>query len=233
MSTDPDSEVPLTLEEFGVLCFTNSYYLDDELSNHMEVVFTSSQSYFWVPVLAHLIKNTKLTIEEIKVFIELSLNSLVTKNDARWNNRALGVEGMLANLESVLFYSTRLKFNDPVLEHQSLLGSLIDEILDRLESHHLVSDHHVEMIGGTPGVMLGLLPMGFTKRTQIGEEIYLKFSNTFRKMELQNEIKGSAYEYHYKFHILWEIFKTSIFTMEETYGSTKHKRKKSDNPKKP
>ena len=57
--------------------------------------------------------------------------------------------------------------------------------------------------------------------------MYLKFNTTFRKMELQKEIKGSVYELHYKFNVLWEIFKSSIFSMEDTYGSTKQ------NPKKP
>lgn len=230
MASEAEKDVMLSVEEFGILCFTNSYYLDDELSNRMEVVLTSRQSYFWVPVLSHLLKETTLTIEEIKVFIELSLNSLVTKNEARWNNRALGVEGMLATLESVLFYTTRLKFNNPVLEHQSLFGSFIDEMLERLEKHNLIEDHHIEMLNGTPGVMLGLLPLGFTKRTQIGEEIFLKFSNTFRKMELQKEIKGSPYEQHYRFNLLWEIFKQSIFTMETTYGSSKKSKSKSRKP---
>ncbi len=230
MSTDAGMEVMLTLEEFGILCFTNSYYLDDELSNKMDVVLTSSQSYFWVPVISHLLKRTELTLDEIRVFLELSLNSLVTKNDARWNNRALGVEGMLANLESVLFYSTRLKFNDPVLEHQSLFGSFIDETVDRLEGHNLIVDHHIEMLNGTPGVMMGLLPLGITKRTQIGEEIFLKFNSIFRKMELQKEIKGSPYELHYKFHTLWELFRASMFSMEEIYGSTKKKKKDYPSP---
>ncbi|MFY0626227.1 MAG: hypothetical protein JXR07_08035 [Reichenbachiella sp.] len=224
MSMEAEKEVMLTLEEFGILCFTNSYYLDDELSNHMDVLLTSRQSYFWVPIIAHLIKETELTIEEIKVFIEVSLNSLMTKNEARWNNRVLGVEGMLGELETVLFYSTRLKFNNPVLEHQSLFGSFLDEILRRLENHNLILDKHIEILNGTTSVMMGLIPMGITKRTQIGEEIFLKFSNTFRKMELQKSIKGSQYEPHYKFYLIWEIFKNSIFNTEDIFGSARRKK---------
>ncbi|MGL1888272.1 MAG: hypothetical protein OCD76_17280 [Reichenbachiella sp.] len=224
MSRDSEQEVLLSLEEFGILCFTNSFYLDDEIKNKMEVVFTSKPSYFWVPVIAHLIKTTDLTTDDIKVFIELSLNSLMTKNEIRWNNRALGVEGMLATLESVLFYSSRIKFNNPVLEHQSLLGAFIDEVLERLENHGLIRDHNIEMLLGTNSAMMGLMPLGFTKRTQLGEEMFLKIISKFRKMELQNEIKGTPYEYHYRINNIWEIFKKSIFTMEETFGPTQKKK---------
>ncbi|UXP33516.1 hypothetical protein N6H18_06060 [Reichenbachiella agarivorans] len=215
----------LSMEEFGILCFTNSYYLDDELNNKIQVVLTSKPTYFWIPVLSHLIRSTDLTNEDIKVFIELSLNSLMSKNEVRWNNRALGIEGMLATLESVLFYTSRIKFNNPVLEHQSLVGSFIDEILERLENHGLIEDHNIEMLNGSPSVMMGLMPLGFTKRTRLGEEIYLKFVSKFRKMELQKEIKGSPSEYHYRLNDLWEIFKKSLFTMEETFGPTKKSKK--------
>ncbi|PIB37096.1 hypothetical protein BFP72_17630 [Reichenbachiella sp. 5M10] len=215
----------LSMEEFGILCFTNSYYLDDELNNKIEVVMTSKPTYFWIPILSHLIRSTELTNEDIKVFIELSLNSLMTKNEVRWNNRALGIEGMLATLESVLFYTSRIKFNNPVLEHQSLIGSFIDEILERLESHGLIEDHNIEMLNGSPSVMMGLMPLGFTKRTALGEEIYLKLVSKFRNMELQKEVKGNTYEYHYRLNDLWEIFKRSLFTMEETYGPTKKPKK--------
>lgn len=224
MKNEAENEVMLSLEEFGVLCFTNSYYLDDELNNHMDALLTSRQSYFWVPVIAHLIKNTELTMDEIKVYIEVCLNSLMTKNESRWNNRALGVEGMLAELESVLFYSTRLKFDSPILEHQSLFGSFLDEVLERLESHNLIVDKHIDEINGTATVMMGLIPLGITKRTQVGEEIFLKFHNTFRKMELQKEIKGSPYEPHYKFFTIWEIFKYSIFNTEDIFGSARRKK---------
>lgn len=225
MGLDTDSEAILSLEEFGILCFTNSYYLDDELKNGVEVVLTSRQSYFWVPVFCHMIKKTNLPISDIKTFIEVSLNSMVTKNDAQWNNRALGVEGMLADLEAMLFYTTRLKFEDPVMEHQSLFGTFIDEMMERLEKHNLIIDNYVEPLAGAPGVMLGLLPLGFTKRTQIGEEMYLKFNNMFRKMELLREVKNSPYEHHYRFHSIWEHFRSSIFTMEANEG--KYERKKS------
>ncbi|MCV9388444.1 hypothetical protein [Reichenbachiella ulvae] len=216
----------LSMEEFGILCFTNSFYLDDELNNKIEVVMTSKPTYFWIPVLSHLIRSTDLSNEDIKVFIELSLNSLMTKNEVRWNNRALGIEGMLATLESVLFYTSRIKFKNQVLEHQSLLGSFIDEMVERLESHGLIEDHNIEMLNGSPSVMMGLMPLGFTKRTRLGEEIYLKLLSKFRKMELQNDIKGNQYEYHYRLNLLWDIFKRSLFTMEETYGPTKRKGKK-------
>ncbi len=223
MAIDTENEVMLSLEEFGILCFTNSFYLDDEINNHMDVLLTSRQSYFWVPIISHLIKNTSLSIEEIKVFIEVSLNALMTKNEARWNNRALGVEGMLGELETVLFYSTRMKFDSPVLEHQSLFGSFLDEILLRLENHNLILDKHIETVNGTSTVMMGLIPLGITKRTQIGEEVFLKFHNTFRKMELQKTIKGSPYEPHYKFYLVWEIFKNSIFNTEDIFGSARRK----------
>lgn len=225
MAKETEQEELLSLEEFGILCFTNSFYLDDEINNKMEVVFTSKPSYFWVPVISHLIKTTDLSTDDIKVFIELSLNSLMTKNEIRWNNRALGVEGMLATLEAVLFYSSRLKFNNPVLEHQSLLGTFIDEVLERLENHGLIQDHNIEMLLGTNSAMMGLMPLGFTKRTQLGEEIFLKVISKFRKMELQNEIKDTPYEHHYRLNNIWEIFKKSIFTMEETFGPTSSKKK--------
>lgn len=221
MDSNTDTEVMLTVEEFGILCFTNSYYLDDELKNKVEVILTSSQSYFWVPVIAHLIKLPDITVEDVQIFVELSLNNLVTKNEARWNNRALGVEGMLATLESVLFYSTRKKFDNPVLEHQSLFGSFIDEITERLEKHNLIETRQIEMLNGSPGVMLGLLPLGFTKRTMIGEEVYIKFQNEFRDMEINRKTKGSAYENHYRFFRVWEIFKKAIFNMEAEFGSYK------------
>ena len=223
MSDIDEIEVPLTLEEYGILCFTNSFYLDDELNNHVEVALMSSQSYFWVPVISHLIKSTELSIEDIRVFLELSINSLVTKNQARWNNRALGVEGMLATLESVLFYTTRHKFDNPVLEHQSLFGSFIDEITERLESHNLIVTNNIEMLNGTPGVMMGLLPMGFTKRTQIGEELFIKFQNQFRDIELNKKLQDSPYKVHYRFNRIFEIFKAALFTMEEQFGSYKSK----------
>ncbi|WP_109832562.1 hypothetical protein [Reichenbachiella versicolor] len=226
MSQSNEAEVMLTLEEFGILCFTNSYYLDDELKNKVEVILTSSQTYFWVPVISHLIKSTELSIEDIRVFVELSLNNLVTKNEARWNNRALGVEGMLATLESVLFYTTRLKFDNPVLEHQSLFGSFIDEISERLEDHNLIEANQIEVLNGAPGVMMGLLPLGFTKRTRVGEDIFTKFQNQFRDMEVNKTIKDSPYENHYRFFRVYELFRSAIFTMEEEFGTYKNKKSK-------
>jgi len=220
-----ETQTMLSLEEYGILCFTNSYHIADELNDRLESVLTSKPAYFWVPFLSHLIKGTDLSIDDIKVFIELSLNSLMTKNEARWNNRALGVEGMLATLDTVLFYSTRVKLKNPVLEHQSLLGSFIDDLLDRLEGHNLIEDKNIETISGAPVVMMGLLPLGFTKRTKLGEEMYVKINRILKSHELKRTIRQSPYWEHHQFHTIWEIFKTSIFTMEETFGPTKSAKK--------
>lgn len=225
-----DNEVMLSLEEFGILCFTNSHNLGDEVNNHMEVVLASRESYLWVPVISYLLKKTELRMEDIRVFIEVSLNALVTKNREQWNNRALSVEGVLSELDATLFYTTRLRFEDPVLEHLSLFGSSIDEMTRRLEKHNLIENHHIGMLDKTPCVMLGILPIRLTRRTQIGEEVYLKFSNTFRKLELQKEVEGSVYELHYKFHSLWEYFKANIFSMEAANDSPYGKKRNAFKP---
>ncbi|MEO9966563.1 MAG: hypothetical protein ABJF11_12275 [Reichenbachiella sp.] len=210
------NEAILKVDEYGLLCMTTPYLppevKDDPAS---QILYTSKQSYMWVPILTYIVEKVDISDEDTKIFLEMSLDSLTTHHRTRWSNRAEALEGMLEMLNSMLFYTTRKKFEDPIFEYASLFGGSIEDILDRLEGLGLVEEHYVEPMSNKQIAMMGFVPHGFTKRTRLGEELFAKLNSLMLFYANKNLVEDSDFKIHYRFYRTWEMLKSIIFKMDK------------------
>ncbi|UXX78573.1 hypothetical protein N7E81_14525 [Reichenbachiella carrageenanivorans] len=210
------NEAILKVDEYGLLCMTTPY-MPPEVKHDpsKQLLYTSKQAYMWVPILAYIVENVDISEEDMKIFLEMSLDSLTTHHRTRWSNRAEALEGMLEMLNSMLFYTTRKKLEDPIFEYASLFGGSIEDILDRLEGLSLVEEHYIEPIGNQQVAMMGFVPFGFTKRTRLGEELFAKLNSLMLFYAQKNLVEESDFKIHYKFFRAWEIFKEIVMKMDK------------------
>ncbi|MDW3210442.1 MAG: hypothetical protein R8N23_11275 [Reichenbachiella sp.] len=210
------NEAILKVDEYGLLCMTTPYLPPEQTEDpSKELLYTSKQAYMWVPILAYIVENASISEEDMKIFLEMSLDSLTTHHRTRWSNRAEALEGMLEMLNSMLFYTTRKKLEDPIFEYASLFGGSIEDILDRLEGLGLVEEHYVEPMGGKQIAMMGFVPFGYTKRTRLGEELYAKLNSLMLFYAQKNLVEDSDFKIHYRFYRAWEIFKGIVMKMDK------------------
>lgn len=211
------NEAILKVDEYGLLCMTTPYVPPEEegSSANKELLFTSKQSYMWVPILAYIVENLNITEEDTKIFLEMSLDSLLSHHRARWGNRSEALEGMLEMLNSMLFYSTRKKLEDPIFEYASLFSSSIEDILDRLEGLGLIEEHYMEPVGAQKITMMGFVPFGYTKRTRLGEELFAKLNSLMLFYANKNLVEDSDFKIHYRFYRTWELFKSILMKMDK------------------
>lgn len=210
------NEAILKVDEYGLLCMTTPYLSPDtQLDPNSQLLYTSKQSYMWVPILAYVVEKLDISEEDTKIFLEMSLDSLTTHHRTRWSNRAEALEGMLEMLNSMLFYTTRKKLEDPIFEYASLFGGSIEDMLDRLEGLGLVEEHYVEPIGNQQIAMMGFVPFGFTKRTRLGEELFAKLNSLMLFYAQKNLVEDSDFKIHYRFYRAWEQFRAIIMKMDK------------------
>lgn len=210
------NEAILKVDEYGLLCMTTPYVpIGEELESGKELLYTSKQAYMWVPILAYIVENVDISEADMKIFLEMSLDSLTTHHRTRWSNRAEALEGMLEMLNSMLFYTTRKKLDAPIFEYASLFGGSIEDILDRLEGLGLVEEHYVESMAGNQVAMMGFVPYGYTKRTRLGEELYAKLNSLMLFYAQKSLVEDSDFKIHYRFFRAWEIFKSIVMKMDK------------------
>lgn len=208
-------EAILKVDEYGLLCMTTPFMAGSDPSNTGEFLYTSKQTYMWVPILAYIVEKHDISDEDAKIFLEMSLDSLTSHHRSRWSNRTEGLEGMLEMINSMLFYSTRKKLEDPIFEYASLFGASIEDILERLEGLGLVEEHYLEPLGGSKFAMMGFVPYGFTKRTRLGEEMFNKLNSLMLFYAKKNLVEDSDFKIHYKFYKIWETFKSILMKMDK------------------
>lgn len=210
------NEAILKVDEYGLLCMTTPYVdTDSGEEPSSEVLYTSKQSYMWVPILAYIVEKLDIPEADVKIFLEMSLDSLTSHHRTRWSNRAEALEGMLEMLNSMLFYTTRKKLEDPIFEYASLFGGSIEDILDRLEGLGLVEEHYIEPISSKQIAMMGFVPFGFTRRTRLGEELFAKLNSLMLFYANKNLVDDSDFKIHYRFYRTWELFKSIIMKMDK------------------
>lgn len=210
------NEAILKVDEYGLLCMTTPYMPPEAKEDPNEsLLYTSKQSYMWVPILAYIVEKLDIPEDDMKIFLEMSLDSLTTHHRTRWSNRAEALEGMLEMLNSMLFYTTRKKLEDPIFEYASLFGGSIEDILDRLEGLGLVEEHYVEPVGQKQFAMMGFVPFGFTKRTRLGEELFAKLNSLMLFYANKKIVDESDFRIHYRFYRAWRIFKSIIMNMDK------------------
>ncbi len=54
-----NNEAILDVEEYGVLCMTCSASISDGSEDKKDVMYTSKESYLWVPIIAYLVKKSR------------------------------------------------------------------------------------------------------------------------------------------------------------------------------
>ena len=205
----------LKVDEYGLLCMTTPYLAPEEKLSGETLLYTSKQAYMWVPILAHLVEKMEISEEDTKTFLEMSLDSLTSHHRARWNNRSEALEGMLEMLNSMLFYATRKKFNDPLFEYASLFGASIEDVLERLEGLGLIEEHYGEPIGDNHVTVMGFVPFGFTKRTRLGEEMFNKLNSLMLFYAKKGLVEDSDFKIHHRFYRTWNIFKSILLKMDK------------------
>lgn len=215
-----NNEAILDVEEYGVLCMTCPYLIDQEELKEGNFIYTSKEAYLWVPIISHLVKETDIDLKDLKVFLELSIDALSTHYRSRWSNRTENLDTILELINSMLFYSTRKKLVGDIYEKPGAFATLIEDVLERLERLGLIKEHFKR-----PGPeklinVMGFVPFGFTQRTKLGDELLTKLDSMMLFYAQKGIVAESDFSLHHRFHEAWEIFQTIILNIGKS-GKTR------------
>jgi hypothetical protein len=213
-SRKKNDEAILDVEEYGILSMTCSSLIPESQMQTKNVIYTSKESYLWVPIIAYLVRETDIKHTDIKVFLELSLDAITSHQRAKWSNRAEGLAIILELINSMLFYCTRQKFNNPIFYDPIKFGELIEDIIERLERLGLIEEQFNQPESNNYFSVLGFVPVGFTSRTKLGESLLSKLDSMMMFYANKNIVKDSDFDIHYKYYTTWKSFMHIINTFE-------------------
>jgi hypothetical protein len=213
-SRKKNDEAILDVEEYGILSMTCSSLIPESQIQTKNVIYTSKESYLWVPIIAYLVRETDIKHTDIKVFLELSLDAITSHQKAKWSNRAEGLAIILELINSMLFYCTRQKFNSPIFYDPIKFGELIEDIIERLERLGLIEGQFNQLESNNYFSVLGFVPVGFTFRTKLGESLLSKLDSMMMFYANKNIVKDSDFDIHYKYYTNWKSFMQIINTFE-------------------
>lgn len=229
-SRKKNDEAILDVEEYGILCMTCAWQMTENFDQNKEVLYTSKESYLWVPIIAYLVKETEISQKDIKVFLELSLDAITSHQRAKWSNRAEGLSVILELINSMLFYCTREKFKNPIFYNPIQFGELIEDIIERLERLGLIEEQFNQPVSNSHFNVLGFVPVGFTSRTKLGESLLSKLNSMMMFYVKKNLVRDSDFNIHYKYYETWKSFMEVINNFELTSPKPKSKPKKAKTP---
>jgi len=225
-SRKKNDEAILDVEEYGILCMTCSWHFTENYEENKEVIYTSKESYLWVPIIAYLVKETDIKQSDIKVFLELSLDAITSHQRAKWSNRAEGLAVILELINSMLFYCTREKFKNPIFYNPVEFGELIEDIIERLERLGLIEEQYNQPVSNSHFNVLGFVPVGFTSRTKLGESLLSKLNSMMMFYANKKIVNESDFNMHHKYYTTWKTFMEILNNFELTSPKPKPRIKK-------
>ena len=216
-----NNEAILDVEEYGILCMTCPYTIDEQLIREGNFIYTSKEAYLWVPIISYLVRETDLESKDIKVFLELAMDALSNHYKAKWSNRTESLEVILELINSMLFYCTRKKLEGEIFKSHETFASSIEDVIERLERLGLIKEHFKRPSVEKPINVMGFVPFGFTQRTKLGEELLTKLDSMMQFYVMKKLVDDSDFQIHHKFHVTWQQFQSIILSIGNPSAANK------------
>lgn len=201
-----NNEAVLDVEEFGILLMTCSTKVDNDPNDNKEAIYTSKESYLWVPIISYLVKETNISSNDRKIFLELALDAITSHHRAKWSNRVEGLSVILELINSMLFYCTREKFKSSLFYDPIEFGASIEDVIDRLERLGLIEEQFSQPVSNSVFNVFGFVPLGFTQRTKLGENMLEKINSMMMFYAKKNIVAESDFDMHYNYYTTWLDF---------------------------
>lgn len=170
MSTSPLRTSDLSLVELAVLEMTNDAAVRVPPFRPRRALVTSKEAYYWAALLAFLAESTEITPEQLVNAVKSVFGIPLTHPElpSLGPDQVRTFEEFAEVWARAVFRSLRIEANPEILrgfarQALSAYGSLVMK--------GLVEDPPVVILSGIAVVVLGLIPVGFTKKTKNGKLI--------------------------------------------------------------
>ncbi len=180
-SYNPESkEILLSLEQFAILKVSNAFQIEHDRNQHLFLTHNDVYSWVW-----DMIRKIKLRKDQTEIKTD---DQLVDEIKIELNNEDDLVRELIVRRKK-----RYIKYISQELRTMKLRGLIKSEVYKGLN--------------GSSIIILGIVPVSFTKRTEKGEDLYNQVYQAIKTHEDKNNYEDSPYHYHWRFSKIWEATK--------------------------
>lgn len=203
----PDENLELSPDELSLLILTNDGFnnLDDHSSDLNKQVLTTKETYLWGIIISRIVQEfPDINSEQIITAYRRSIRRERERLKDYYENLPLNPFGDSQNeIASNIFLSFQNELNIN-LSVEELVRSKKQAFYSLVESGK-IKDPIFTTVGGITIAAVGMIPYGFTKKTEKGRTIYKKIEAMFWLYEMQIDDEGNSAT-RIKFR-LWNVLK--------------------------